>query len=57
LSETGPGHKLHHRDVVRVALQRLDAQLHSSEANAVLGDVEAETTHGKQMDSEADLPG
>jgi len=39
-----------------VALQRLDAQLHSSEASAVKRDVVAETTHGKPMDSEAGQP-
>ena len=59
LSEKGPGHKLHHRDVVRVALQRLDVQLHSSEASAVMRDVVAETAaeHGKTIDAEADEPG
>jgi hypothetical protein len=36
LSERGAGHKLHHRDVVRVALQRLEAELHSEHAGEVV---------------------
>ena len=43
LSERGPGHKLHHRDVVRVALQRLNAQLNSPQADEVIRDVVAES--------------
>jgi hypothetical protein len=43
LSERGPGHKLHHRDVVRVALQRLNAQLHSPQSEEVIRDVVAES--------------
>ena len=43
LSERGPGHKLHHRDVVRVALQRLNAQLNSPQADEVIQDVIAES--------------
>ena len=34
LSDTGPGHKLHHRDVVRVALRLLEAELQSPNAKA-----------------------
>ena len=29
LTDRGPGYKLHHRDVVRVALRRLETELHS----------------------------
>jgi amino acid transporter len=36
LSDRGMGSKLHHRDVVRVALRRLDAEIHSQEADQVL---------------------
>ena len=36
LSARGPGHKLHHRDVVRVALQRMGAELHSERADEVI---------------------
>ena len=49
LSERGPGHKLHHRDVVRVALQRLDAQLHSSRADEVVEDVLSETEQSRPV--------
>ena len=43
LSARGPGHKLHHRDVVRVALQRMGAELHSDRADEVIRDIHAET--------------
>ena len=43
LSERGPGHKLHHRDVVRVALQRLNTELHSPQADEVIRDIVAES--------------
>jgi amino acid transporter/nucleotide-binding universal stress UspA family protein len=43
LSERGPGHKLHHRDVVRVALQRMNAQLNSPQADEVITEVIAES--------------
>jgi amino acid transporter/nucleotide-binding universal stress UspA family protein len=43
LSERGPGHKLHHRDVVRVALQRLSTELHSPQADEVIHDIMAES--------------
>jgi len=37
LSQRGLGPKLHHRDVVRVALRHLDAELRSPQGDAVLG--------------------
>jgi hypothetical protein len=43
LSARGPGHKLHHRDVVRVALQRMGTELHSDRAEEVIRDIDAET--------------
>ena len=36
LSERGLGSKLHHRDVIRVALRRLDSELHSKESEDIL---------------------
>lgn len=39
LSARGPAEKLHHRDVVRVALQRLDSELHSERESEVIGEV------------------
>jgi amino acid transporter len=36
LSERGLGSKLHHRDVIRAALRRLDSDLHSQRAGEVL---------------------
>jgi amino acid transporter/nucleotide-binding universal stress UspA family protein len=45
LSQRGMGPKLHHRDVVRVALRHLDAELHSPEGNTVLGVLSQELNH------------
>jgi len=39
LSERGPGAKLHHRDVVSVALRRMNAELQSDRASEVINDV------------------
>jgi hypothetical protein len=52
LSDRGFGAKLHHRDVVGVALRRLEAQLHSEQAAEVLGEVKQELSeeHGPQAD-------
>ena len=36
LSERGLGSKLHHRAVIRVALRRLDSELHSKESEDIL---------------------
>ncbi len=48
LSEKGLGHKLHHRDVVRVALQRLQNDLRSDRGREVLSDVRQAASEGKQ---------
>jgi amino acid transporter len=48
LSSQGPGHKLHHRDVVRVALRRLEAELESARAPEVLRDVQSEASAENQ---------
>jgi amino acid transporter len=39
LSAMGPGSKLHHRDIVGVALRRMNGELHSERAGEVLNDV------------------
>ncbi len=44
LSEKGIGHKLHHRDVVRVALRRLESDLHSAKTTEVLKEIEREAS-------------
>src|SRR6185503_12400077 len=46
LKEMGPGSKLHHRDVVGVALRRMSAELHSDQASQVLSDVQKEIAAG-----------
>ncbi len=48
LAEKGPGHKLHHRDVIRVALHRLDADLHSPDAKEVLQHVLKEASEERR---------
>jgi nucleotide-binding universal stress UspA family protein len=45
LSERGLGSKLHHRDVIRVALRRLDSELHSKEAEDILEALRDEVAH------------
>jgi amino acid transporter len=47
LTSKGLGYKLHHRDVVRVALRRLESALDSTESNEVLEDVKQEASEGK----------
>ena len=44
LSAKGTGHKLHHRDVVRVALRRLEADLQSANSTQVLQEVSQEAS-------------
>ncbi|MBZ5591880.1 MAG: APC family permease [Acidobacteriia bacterium] len=45
LSEREPGAKLHHRDVVGVALRRMEEQLRSAQSEEVLTDVLREVSH------------
>jgi amino acid transporter len=42
ISETGLGSKLHHRDVVRIALRRLDADMHSPHQQEILSSFKGE---------------
>ncbi len=49
LSEKGLGYKLHHRDVVRVALRRLEADLQSDNAKEVLREVSKEASEGRRQ--------
>jgi nucleotide-binding universal stress UspA family protein len=46
LSRRGPGSKLHHRDVVSVALRRMNEELRSGRAGEVLDDVQREVANG-----------
>jgi len=39
VSSMGPGAKLHHRDIIGVALRRMKAELHSDRAHEVLEDI------------------
>jgi hypothetical protein len=52
LSEKGAGYKLHHRDVVRVALRRLDADLRTGSTEDVLAEIADEVAHDKEDLSE-----
>ena len=46
LTAKGLGAKLHHRDVIGVALRRMSAELHSDLAPDILADVQHEVTNG-----------
>jgi len=57
LSGKGPGAKLHHRDIVGVALRRMEAELHSSRAPEVVDDVVREVAGGNHApDSKPESP-
>jgi amino acid transporter len=57
LSCQGPGAKLHHRDIVGVALRRMEAELHSSRAPEVVDDVVREVAGGHHAsDSKPESP-
>jgi hypothetical protein len=47
VSSKGQGHKLHHRDLVRFALRRLETDLNSQEAPKVLKEIWEEASEGK----------
>ncbi len=47
LADKGLGHRLHHRDVVRVALRRLEADLESPEEKEVLREVAREASEDR----------
>jgi amino acid transporter len=49
------GSRLHHRDVVSVALQRLDEQLHSQERSEILGAFDRELNRPPQSRQQPDL--
>ena len=57
LSTRGPGSKLHHRDVVGVALRRMAAELESTAADNVIADINHEVSlshkHPKTPDEKA----
>jgi hypothetical protein len=56
LSEKGLDSKLHHRDVVRVALQRLCNDLRSNKESDVIRNVKQEMSEGRQPSGEQDNP-
>jgi amino acid transporter len=46
LSAKGPGSKLHHRDIIGVALRRMNSELHSNLSREVVDDVLREVSNG-----------
>ena len=46
LAAKGPGAKLHHRDIVGVALRRMQQEIQSGHADEVVADVMQEVSHG-----------
>lgn len=55
LTNRGLGHKLHHRDVVRIALRRLESALGSESANQIIKELKKETMH-EVPDIQSDTP-
>jgi len=53
LSGMGPGSKLHHRDVVGVALRRMSDEFHSERKEEVIGDVLRELGNGHSEENGA----
>ena len=53
LTGRGLGHKLHHRDVVRVALRRLETELQSPNAKEVVQEVSREASEGRRPPEES----
>jgi amino acid transporter len=56
LSEKDPGAKLHHRDIIGVALRRMEEQLRSPQAPEVLTDVVREVSHRQPDASKVPAP-
>jgi amino acid transporter len=57
VSEKGMGSKLHHRDIVGVALRRMRDQLNSEEREEVIGDILKEVDHHRvDMDHRTGAP-
>ena len=54
LSARGPGAKLHHRDVIGVALRRMNAELNSERAPEVIDDILREVSSGNAHDEIGD---
>ena len=54
----GPGSKLHHRDIIGVALRRMSAELHSDRSPEVVDDVlkEVATGNGHEEDAKPQDP-
>jgi amino acid transporter len=50
LGSKGPGAKLHHRDIIGVALRRMSAELHSERADEVIDDIHKEVGGRNQVD-------
>jgi hypothetical protein len=56
LSGMGPGAKLHHRDIVRVALRRLEAEIDSGRSRDVLRQIEGEHPKGAPPAASGESP-
>jgi len=58
LSARGPGSKLHHRDIIGVALRRMNDELHSDRAGEVMDDVLREVSgNGHPLQRPVEPPG
>jgi len=54
LTGMGLGHKLHHRDVVRVALRRLESQLESTQKSEIIDDLRGDSSEEKPQPPASD---
>jgi amino acid transporter len=52
LTARGPGSKLHHRDIIGVALRRMDAELRSDRSGEVVADIQREVSGGNGHSAE-----
>jgi amino acid transporter len=50
------GAKLHHRDVIGVALQRMDREMRSAQRQNVMSDIAEELTHHSELQTTEDQP-
>jgi len=56
LGAMGPGHRLHHRDIIGVALRRMNAELHSDRAQEVVDDILREVGGNGHTGQRENLP-
>jgi amino acid transporter len=56
ITNRGLGYKVHHRDVVRVALRRLESELGTEKGQEILGELQKESSEEKMHKSADNIP-